>query len=206
MCLPQEAPHDNSAAVARQQADEREAKIREGKGSIDSAFGVFDPKYYEKYQDAYTANYNPQVDKQFGEARQKMKYSLDRSGTLDSTGGQKQFGHLVDVYGDTRREVASNAVDATNKLRSGVEDQKSTLYAQNSASADPALSAIQAVSRSGSLQTPAPYSPLGDLFGGLVNGAGSYIAGRNQGLPSGYASRFAVGSSLPRSGSGTVVN
>lgn len=207
MCFSHSQPVDNSAAIARQQADEREAAITKGKSSIDSAFGVFDPQYYQKYQDAYTANYDPQVDKQFTEARKGLKYNLARNGTTDSTAGQKSFGDLVTGYDDARRDIASKAVDATNQLKTNVEDQKSDLYAQNSASADPSLSSIQAVSRAGSLATPASYSPLGDLFSGLVNTTGAYIAGQNQGIPAAY--RYALttpGSTLPSGGSGRVVS
>lgn len=207
MCFAPSLPKDNSAEIARQQADEREAKITQGKQSIDSAFGVFDPQYYQKYQDAYTANYDPQVDKQFTEARKGLKYNLARAGTTDSTGGQKSFGDLVTSYDDARRDVASQAVDATNQLKSNVEQQKSDLYNQNSASADPSLSAISAVSRAGSLATPATYSPIGDLFSGIVNGAGAYYAGQNQALPAGYKYALTTpGSTLPGSGSGRVVN
>lgn len=206
MCFSRSPPQDNSAALARQQAAEREAKITQGKQSIDQAFGVFDPQYYQKYQDAFVDNYNPQIDKQFGIARQELTYNLARKGTLDSTPGQKSFGDLVSTYVDARRDIGSRAVDATNQLRTGVEDQKTSLYSQNSASADPALASIQALSRAGSMQTPAPYSPLGDMFSGLVDSAGSYYAGRNQGLPGGYARRFAPGATLPGgSGSGSVV-
>jgi hypothetical protein len=206
MCGPK-PPKDNSAEIARQQAVEREAKINQGKQSIDNAFGVFDPQYYQKYQDAYTANYNPQVDRQFQQAKQQVQYNLARKGTTDSTIGQKNFGDLVTGYDDARRQVASDAADASNKLRQNVESQKSQLYAQNSASADPSLSAIQAVSSAGSLRTPANYSPIGDLFSGLVNTTASYMAGQNQGLPAGYrAALLTPGSTLPSGGgSGRVV-
>lgn len=206
MCFNQSAPQDNSAAIARQQAEEREAAINQGKQSIDSAFGVFDPQYFQKYQQSYVDNYNPQVDKQFTEAKQGVKYNLARKGTTDSTIGQKTFGDLVSGYNDARRDVASNAADATNKLRADVEGQKSQLYAQNSASADPSLSAIQAVSSAGSLATPASYSPLGDLFAGLVNTSAAYRAGQNQGLPAAYRGILTTpGSTLPSGGSGRVV-
>lgn len=207
MCFAPSLPKDNSAEIARQQADERQAAITQGKTSIDNAFGVFDPEYYQKYQDAYTANYNPQVDKQFTEARKGLKYNLARNGTTDSTAGQKTFGDLVTGYEDARRDVASKAVDATNQLKSQVEDQKSDLYAQNSASADPSLSSIQALSRAGSLATPASYSPLGDLFSGLVNTTASYYSGQNNALPAQYKYALTTpGSTLPSGGSGRVVS
>lgn len=205
MCFNSSAPKDNSADVARQQAVEREGKITEGKAGIDKAFGVFDPQYYDNYTKAHTDYYNPQADKQFGDARQKMKYNLSRAGIQDATEGQRQFGELTNTYEGARRDIASNAIDATNKLKMNVDTQKGDLYAQNSASADPSLSTISAVSRADSLQSPASYSPMGNIFSGLANAGTGYIAGSNRALPAGYAGAFAPGASLPGGGSGRVV-
>lgn len=206
MCLSGSAPKDNSADVARQQATDREAKITTGKQSIDDAFGVFSPDYFSKYTKAYTDNYNPEVDRQFGVAKQGVEYDTARKGTQDSTAGQKQFADLTRDYGTQRAAIGSQAIDATNKLRSNVDAQKTNLYAQNSSSADPGLSAIQAVSSAGSLGTPAQYSPLGNLFAGTINGGANYLAGQNNRLPAGYSTAFAPGSTLPSgSGSGRVV-
>lgn len=206
MCLGGSPPKDNSAEIARQQANEREAKITQGKASIDEAFNVFDPAYYDKYTKAFTDNYNPEVDRQFGVARQSVKYDTARKGTTDSTAGIKQFGDLTREYGVQRQNIAGQAIDATNKLRSDVEGQKNTLYAQNTASADPALSSIQALSSAGSLGQPAQYSPLGNLFAGAINSGASYLSGQNNRLPSGYERAFAPGSTLAGgSGSGRVV-
>lgn len=206
MCLGGSPPKDNSAEIARQQADDREAKINQGKSSIDQAFNVFDPAYYSKYTKAFTDNYNPEVDRQFGVARQGVRYDTARKGTTDSTAGIKEFGDLTREYGVQKQNIASQAIDATNKLRSDVEGQKNTLYAQNTASADPALSSIQALSSAGALGQPAQYSPLGNLFAGAINGGSAYLAGNNNKLPTGYSSLFTPGSTLPKgSGSGKVV-
>lgn len=205
MCFPSSPPQDNSAAIARQQAEEREGKITEGKAAIDKAFNVFDPAYYDKYTKAFTDNYNPEVDRQFGVAKQDVLYDTARKGMTDSTAGQKQFADLTREYGTQRQQVASQAIDATNKLRSDVESSKNTLYSQNSASADPSLSSIQALSSAGALGQPAQYSPLGNLFAGFVNSGANYIAGNNNKIPSRYQSLFAPGASLGGSGSGKVV-
>jgi curved DNA-binding protein CbpA len=198
MCAPDAPPQDNSAAIARQQAAERESKIRTGQGEIDKAFSIFDPAYYDTFSKTYTDYYNPQVDKQFGDARQGLKYNLARKGMQDSTPGQNAFGDLIDSYGQKREQVAANAKDATNALRTDVETNKGDLYSQNTASADPSLSAASAVSRAGSLQSTPSFSPLGDLFGGLVNTGTAYYQGTQRGLPAGYRDLF------PGSSSGSV--
>lgn len=204
MCFASRPPQDNSAELARQQEQERQTRINEGKSSIDKAFSVFDPAYYDKFKADYTGYYDPQVDKQFTNARQDLKYNLARAHTQDSTAGQKAFSDLTEGYGDQRRAVESKAQEASNNIRSQVESNKSDLYAQNSASADPSLTAISAVGRAGSLQTPPSFSPLADLFAGLTNAGAAYVAGSNKALPAGYSRAFASG--LPSaSGSSYVV-
>lgn len=206
MCLSPDVPKDNSAAIARKEEKQRQERIREGKGKIDKAFAVFDPKYFDQFKNDYLGYYNPQIDEKYTDARQDLRYNLARAGTQDSTPGQKAFGDLLEGYTDRRREVASNALEATNKIRGQVEQNKSDLYAQNQASADPSLAAIQAVGRAGSLQTPPSFSPVGDIFAGLTNAGASYLSGSNRGLPQGYAPFFAPGASLPSGvGSGRVV-
>lgn len=193
MCFSSEPPRDNSATIARQQADERQGAIRQGQQQIDRQFGVFDAPYYDKFKKDYTDYYNPQVDEQFGDAKQKLTYNLARTGTRDSSGGQKQFGDLVEAYGQQREGVANKAIQGASALRGQVEQSKSDLYSQNTAAADPALAGISASTRAGALQSPGVYSPIGDLFGGLVNSGGAYLKGVQQGLPAGYGGAFAPG-------------
>lgn len=203
MCFNQQPAQDNSAQVARDEATAREARVNEGKGKIDSAFNVFDPAYFSKFNQSYLDAYNPQVDEQFGDARKTLKYDLARKGVTNSTPGQTRFGKLADAYTDRRREIAGNADTAANDLRSKIDAQKGALYDQNVAAADPSLSAVRAASAAGALQTPASYSPLADLFSGVVNAGSQYVAGQNRALPSGYGAMFAPGATV--AGSGRVV-
>lgn len=205
MCLFQKLPKDNSAEEARKREDERKADIETGKGKIDKEFDVFTPEYYDQFKGDYLDYYNPQVDKKYDDARLALKYNIARAGALNSTGGQKAFGDLVTGYDDQRRAVASDALEATNKIRSQVEDSKSDLYAQNTAAADPSLAAITAAGKAGSLQSPPSFTPVGDIFSSLTNVGAGYYAGRNQALPSSYRGRFTPGSTVAGSKSGAVI-
>lgn len=195
MCFGSKPPVDRSAEIARQEAAAREGKIREGRSNIDQAFSVFDPAYYDQYQQQYLDYHNPQVDEQYGDARQKLIYDLARRRMRDSTPGMTRFQDLVDAYNDRRRGIASDSLGAVNKVRQGVEQNRSDLYELNAAAADPSLASISALGRAGSLQTPPTYSPLGDLFSGFLSGAGGYMTGRQKGLPAGYGDKFAPGGS-----------
>lgn len=193
MCFGRKAPKDNSAQIARREADAREGRITEGQGRINDAFNIFDPSFFQNFQQDYLNFYNPQVDKQFGDARREVRYDAARRGTLNSQPSINKFGDLIDSYNQRREEVGSNALTATNQLRGDVENTKSDLYGLNTQSADPSLAAQSAVSRAGSLVTPPSYSPLADLFGGIINTGASYVGGRQQRLPAGYEQLLAPG-------------
>lgn len=204
MCFSQPAPVDHSAEIARQEEQNRQARILQGQQSIDNTFAAFDPAYFQKFQNDYLNYYNPQADQQFADARKSLRYNLARKGTLNSTPGQDTFAKLIGQYGDARTQIADNALAATNAQRTQVEQNKSDLYQQNTASADPSLAAQSAVSRANSLTTPPTYSPLADLFSGLINTSAAYAAGRQNQLPAGYQQLFYPGSST--SGSSKVVS
>lgn len=195
MCFPGggSQPVDNSAAIAREQEQARKARITQGQGAIDSAFSVFDPAYYDKFGKTFTDNYNPQVDQQYGLAKQDLRYNFARQGTLNSTPAQVKFGQLLGSYGKARNEVASNAISATNDLRSRVSGNKTALYGQNINAADPSLAASGAAGSVASLQSPGAYSPLADLFTGMANAGTSYVAGRQNAFAPGYSQFFQPG-------------
>ncbi len=202
MCPPKPA-QDNSAAEARQQEQERQSRITAGKAKIDESFGVFTPEYFDQFKGDYLNNYNPQVDDQFTDARKDLRYDLARAGTQDGTPGQKAFGDLTDKYNEHRAGISSKALEATNAIRTQVEQNKSDLYSQNIAAADPSLAAMSAAGRAGSLSSPPSFSPLGDLFSGAVKAGAAYQQGSNRALPAGYGQAFAAGA--PRGGSSYVV-
>lgn len=173
--------YDQSGEIARMLEEQRQAKIKSGEGLINDAFKQFDPSFFTKYRNDYTGHYNPQVDKQFTDSRQALKYNLARARTQDSTQGQRNFGDLIEEYGKRRAEIASNALSATNTYKSNIDQQKQELYNQNQTAADPTKAAQSAVSAVGALRTTPTYSPIGDLFSGLIRGGTAYLGGRQKG-------------------------
>lgn len=102
------------------------------------------------------------------------------------------FCDLVNTSDQARREVASNAQDASNKLQQSVDSQKTQLYGLNSSSADPSLASEQALSSANSLQTPGAFSPPGNVFAGVINAGTNYLNGQGKALPPGYGNAFAL--------------
>jgi hypothetical protein len=204
MCTPS-IPKDNSAELAAQQAAQRQAQITQGQGAIDSAFSKFDDNYFNEYNKAYTANYDPQVDEQFGIAQKNLKYNVARRGMLDSTNAIDLNDRLNNSYGQQRQQIAADAIGATNNLKNAVQGQKSQLYALNESAADPTLAASNATAAAGTIPNTPQYSVLGDLFSGLVNAGTGYAAGQSRNNPY-ITSGRAPGGYLPTgNGSGRVI-
>ena len=159
---------DKVGADPRAQMEARELQrqhaIDLGKVGIDNGFQKFDKKYYEGYKDDYKDYYSPQVEDQFQEGTGKLTASLADRGMLESSVGNAAQAKLFKDYGQANTNIANEALDAANKLRSQVQSQKSNLYSLNEASADPMGVNAQAVGASTALVAPPTYSPLGQLF------------------------------------------
>lgn len=168
MCLGSKPPKDNSAEIARQEEEARQARIKQGQSAIDTEFAQFDDPFFTNYQNNYTGYYIPQVEDQYQKAREKLTLKLAGSGNLNAGAGADALGDLRSQYELRRGDITNQALDAVNQRKNEIEGIRSDLYNQNRASADPAAAATLAASRSGGLVTPPAYTPIGDLFGNLL--------------------------------------
>jgi len=142
----------------------RQHAVDIGKAGIDNNFDKFDKDYYKGYKNDYKGYYSPQVEDQFSESTGKLTASLADRGMLESSVGNAAQAKLFKDYGQANTNIANEALDAANKLRSQVQGQKSNLYSINEASADPMGVNAQAIGASTALVAPPTYSPLGQLF------------------------------------------
>lgn len=186
-------PVDNSAQIARQQEQERQARIASGESAIDDAFAQFDNPFFDNFRSTFLNYYNPQADDQFTDAKQDLRYAFARKGTLNSSAAQKGFGDLIKAYGDQKDQISSEALNKTNALRSQVESTRNNLSSQNAAAADPSAAARSAVSAVGSIGTAPTYSPLANAFTGILEAANARAAGASRALPAGYQQLFLPG-------------
>ena len=179
----------------------RQNDVNLGKIGIDKAFSKFGDDYYKGYQNDYTGFYNPQLDRQFGEATGKTTAAMADRGTLDSSVGSNAFADLTRQNAEARTNIANEGIDASNKLRGTVENAKSGLYSLNEASADPQAINAQAIGQATSLVAPPVYSPLGQVFATAVNSLSNFQQARNNRATANYKSPYATGY-----GSGSVIS
>lgn len=168
---------DNSQAMAlqaqndqRRAEEERQARIRQGKTNIDTAFSQYDNNYFDNYKKSLTDVYTPDIQRQYDLAKDKLTATLAGRGQLESTPGAFQFGELEGTRTGSLADVGNKAVDAANDLRSKVEGAKTNLYSLNANVADPSMAASQASGAAASIVAPQSLSPLGSVFANVLNG------------------------------------
>jgi len=168
-------PEDTAAADEAK----RQGRIKAGMADIDKTFGQFDPTFYGNRARAYTEWGVPQVDDQYKEAADQLKYALVRQyGTTQTSEAAKRQALLARKYTEARTGVAQSAEDYASQAKADVERERNALVSQLQSTADPEAAAQAAVKSSELLQAPKTYSPLGSLFSdvtaGLASGASPY--------------------------------
>lgn len=178
MCMPK-PPKDNSAKIAQQEEEKRQARIAEGQSAIDQSFAGFNDPFYEGYQKQYLDYYNPQLDDQYGDAVKRLTLQLAQTGNLKGSTGAKQLADLQKFYDTQKMGVTNQAQNALQSLRSNIDQRKSQLYADNRAAADPGSAASAASSAAQYLQPAAPASPLANVFSDFFSNLGNVAAINN---------------------------
>lgn len=178
-------PVDNSAEIARQEEEEKRARIQEGVGAIDNAFVGYNDEFYNNYQNSYSTFYHPQLDDQYADAQRRLTLNLARTGNLTSSAGASQMADLESLYRSQYDKVTNDALAASQSLQQQLNNQKSQLYADNQIAADPASASASAVSAAQALQPVAPSDPLANVFADFFNNLGNAAAISNRTSPLG---------------------
>lgn len=191
MCLGG-APQDNSADIARSQAAEREARVREGTGRINDTFSKFDDSYYSGLGKSYLDFYRPELDRQYGDAQKQLTYRFADSGNLDSGAANQKFADLAQNYALQTNQLGDRALNTQQQGRADVEKNRSDLISQLESGSGVESTASSALARAGSMSAPPQYSPLGDVFSQFTGAMANSRALQGQG----YAG-LPIGGGLP---------
>jgi hypothetical protein len=187
-------------ASLRAQEDARQGAIAKGRTSIDNAFKQFDDPYFDKYTKSYIDAQDAPLADQYGIAKDKLISALAGRDTLESTAGANAFGQLDKTNADAQAKIGAAATDATNAFRGNVNNQKSNLYSQNIAAADPLAAATSAEATSRAIVAPQSQPSLGDVFSGVLSPLATASKTNSQSL---YPSSF--NGLAPISGQGSGV-
>ena len=178
-----------AAEAAKRQAT-IEANTKADQATINQNFGQFNDDWYNKYRDAYTGYYSPQVQKQYTDAVDQEKAILFGRGTLESSVGAKALADLAGRQSDALQGVQSNADNAVNSQRQNVSAAQNKLTALAQSGADPATVSAQSAAQAGTLSQPQQFASLGSVFSDLVTPFANYTKAAVNSPTAGYASLF----------------
>lgn len=155
MIQAQQAKHDNT--------------VKQDIGSVDAAFAPFNDDYYNGFAKSYKDAMNPQLDFQYDRAGSQLRSGLAATDRDAGSTGAQATGDLYQQYQQGRAGIGNSAVDATNQLRSTVDNAKTGLYGLAEQATDPLSLATQAQATSGSIVAPQSYPGIGNVFGSILS-------------------------------------
>lgn len=172
--------------VDRQRAAEeaRQRRIAQGKQQLNQIFGGLTQganPLWEQHEQAYLDYANPQLQDQYGDAREGLGYTLARQGQLSSSLAGERFADLSRDNQIQQGEIADRARGYGNRARQNISDQRQSLMALLQSSADPSATSSQARSAVSSLQERPSFTALGPLFQNVTAGLGAARQGMQNG-------------------------
>lgn len=165
MCLPGGDKAAKRAAAEQKAAEEkRRASIAQGTAAIDQSLAGFDDTYFQGRQDAYSANYKPQLEDQYNQAYKDLVYSLSNKNLLRSTVAGDKMRELQEKRAEYERQIGSEAQNFANQGRTDLENTRSNLLSQLYATEDPSQATAAAARQAQLLNTPASFDTAGNFL------------------------------------------
>jgi hypothetical protein len=155
---------NNAGAEQRALETERAARVDQSRAAIDKNFEGFDDEFYNSRAKDYEQFAVPQVASQYDNTKRNLTYSLARSGLLGSGVEAQKTAALDKENAQQLRNVSDTAQSQANELRQTVEGQRSNLYAQAEASADPGAATNLALRTAQAYERPTSFAPIGNFF------------------------------------------
>ena len=188
------------AARARAEEEARQARIGQGMEGIREVFAGMAPVLDQREQ-AMRGFYMPQLDKQFGDAKEDLAFGLARAGLLTSSTAGKRQGDLGEAFGLQRASLEGDIASDRASTQQRINQQRATIESALRSSGDATASTDAALNSAVTFRQDSPtLSPLGSVFFGVGEGLGA----ARQGFQTGQIRRTATPSPLS-SGTGRVV-
>lgn len=200
MCFGGDGGAKEAAERARAEELARQGRVSSGLARVNEVFGQFDDNYYKGVSDAALNYYQPEVDRQYTDARRAATYNLARGGKLQSTAGAEALRKLSEAKARTDVDIANRAQGYATDTRRNIEGQRNDVIGNLYASADPEAAYSSAVTAAELGRQAPTYSPLGDLFSAFIATGGNALAAERAGYRG-----LGTGLFSNRSGSARVV-
>jgi hypothetical protein len=134
--------------------------------------------YYNEYKKGILDYYTPQVEEQYGNAKDELTYRLARAGTLRSSAAAEETADLSKQHDIQTGQVLSQADEAAAAKRKEIAAAKTAATNQLYATENPDVAANQATAAITNITADEPdLTPLGQIFNIATIGAANYLTG-----------------------------
>jgi hypothetical protein len=198
---------DQQIALMEQQQAEHDAAVRSDTTTVNNDFSQFTDDYYNTFEKAFTQTQNQQLNNQYAIAKDQTEGALAGTDQLDGSTGAYDMGQLAKTYNTGQAQIANNAIDAGNSLKSTVNNTENSLYGLAQQAVDPLTFATQAQQASGAIVAPQGTPTLSNVIGAALQPAAA-AAQTNKTSTNPYpgVSSYFNTNIAPASGSGSSVS
>lgn len=169
---------DTTGDQIRRQQKKTQAAIEAGQQSIDKAFSGFNEGFYDQRAQDYTNYAMPQLEQQYLGARSNARGSLANAGLLNSSIANNAMTGLRKTLDADQQAVVDSGIAQAQALRERISAEKTNLYSQLAASANPSVASQGALQSAAQFTAPSVFSPLVNYFGnGGTTTYGGYSVG-----------------------------
>jgi hypothetical protein len=186
------------ARRARREEDARQVRIAEGMTSIAGVFDGMQPVLDDR-RAAMEGFYLPQLDKQFGTAKDDLTFALARSGQLTSSTAGKRQGDLSEAFALQRAGIEGDIAGDIANTRNSMNQQRQSLEAALRASGDATAASNAALNTALTFRQDSPtLNPIGNVFLGAGQGIGAIQQGYESGRIKALATPNPIGGGTGR--------
>jgi hypothetical protein len=136
--------------------------------------GGFGDDFYKNIAANVTKSGELDINDQYNKARTNLLYATARQGLGTSGAADQGVADILTSKGKAETDLANQAADAANQVRSQVASEKQAALTQLYATGDPTVAANTALTNATNIRANKPqYNSLGDIFSGILQGFGT---------------------------------
>ena len=161
---------DNGAEEAREAEEERQAETIRQQDAINKVFNTYDDDFYTTQRQNYLDYANPQIEEQFTDAMDELRFALARQGISRSSVAadrKKKAQKALD-----REQTAANlrGKKFSDDIKVKIEQARGTTLDDAGSLADADAAAALATTSAAANAAPPAYEPLYDIFRDITKG------------------------------------
>lgn len=171
------------ARRARRLERQREKRIDTGMQQIGE---VFNPDAVQSIVDqrvqAMRDFYDPQINRQYDDAKNQLTFSLARAGLLNSTAAGEKQGDLAQRFAYNKGAIESRIASEASRTKRNIATERARIEDMLRRSADATAATNAALDSAVTFRQDTPdLNPIGNLFYGIGQGIGSLRKGYDTG-------------------------